>query len=59
VFDDYVIRYRQRLLDTLGDQRPYLFAFKRILMRARRPNRLPSTLTATAQTGRLSPSKGR
>lgn len=36
VFDEYVRRYRQRLLDTLGDQRPYLFAFKRILMRARR-----------------------
>ncbi|MBV8529085.1 MAG: methyltransferase domain-containing protein [Candidatus Dormibacteraeota bacterium] len=35
MFDEYVTRYRQRLLDTLGDQRPYLFAFKRILMRAR------------------------
>lgn len=33
VFDEYVSRYRRRLLDTLGDQRPYLFAFKRILMR--------------------------
>jgi hypothetical protein len=37
VFDEYVVRYRQRLLDTLGDQRPYLFAFRRILMRARAP----------------------
>ena len=35
MFDEYVVRYRQRLLDTLGDQRPYLFAFKRVLMRAR------------------------
>ena len=35
MFDRYVARYRERLLDTLGDQRPYLFAFKRILMRAR------------------------
>jgi trans-aconitate 2-methyltransferase len=33
LFDEYVVRYRQRLLETLGDQRPYLFAFKRILMR--------------------------
>ena len=37
LFGEYVVRYRQRLLDTLGDQRPYLFAFKRILMRARAP----------------------
>ena len=33
MFDAYVARYRQRLVETLGDQRPYLFAFKRILMR--------------------------
>lgn len=37
MFNRYVARYRERLLDTLGDQRPYLFAFKRILMRARAP----------------------
>ena len=37
LFAEYVERYRQRLLDTLGDQRPYLFAFKRILMRGRAP----------------------
>ena len=36
MFDQYVARYRERLLDTLGDERPYLFAFKRILIRARR-----------------------
>lgn len=35
MFDEYVMRYRERLLDTLGNQQPYLFAFKRILMRAR------------------------
>ena len=35
MFNRYVARYRERLLDTLGDQRPYLFAFKRILMRGR------------------------
>jgi trans-aconitate 2-methyltransferase len=35
MFETYVARYRERLLDTLGDQHPYLFAFKRILMRAR------------------------
>ena len=37
MFDEYVARYRQRLLETLGDQRPYLFVFKRILMRAVAP----------------------
>ena len=35
MFNRYVARYRERLLDTIGDQRPYLFAFKRILMRGR------------------------
>ena len=35
MFDEYVVRYRERLLDTLGNQQPYLFAFKRILMRGR------------------------
>lgn len=37
LFETYVARYRERLIDTLGDQRPYLFAFKRILMRGRAP----------------------
>lgn len=37
MFADYVTRYRVRLLDTVGDQRPYLFAFKRILMRGVAP----------------------
>ena len=37
MFAEYVRRYRERLLDVVGDQRPYLFAFKRILMRGRMP----------------------
>lgn len=37
MFAGYVARYRARLLDTIGDQRPYLFAFKRILMRGVAP----------------------
>ena len=37
MFSEYVRRYRERLLDVLGDRRPYLYAFKRILMRGRAP----------------------
>ncbi len=33
----FVERYRSRLLDILGDQRPYFYPFKRILCWARRP----------------------
>lgn len=36
IYDEYVGRYRARLLAQLGDRRPYLYAFKRILLRARR-----------------------
>jgi len=32
----YVDTYRDRLLDVLGDRRPYFYPFKRILFRARR-----------------------
>jgi len=31
-FDDFVAQYRQRLLDTIGDARPYFYAFKRVLL---------------------------
>ena len=41
MFEKYVRRYRERLLDTLGNRRPYLFAFKRILMRGRVPATSP------------------
>ncbi len=34
-FDDYLRRYRAAVHATVGDQRPYLFTFKRILMWAR------------------------
>jgi trans-aconitate 2-methyltransferase len=34
-FDAYVERYRSRLLDELGQQRPYFYAFSRILCWAR------------------------
>jgi trans-aconitate 2-methyltransferase len=33
-----VDRYRERLVEVVGDRRPYYFAFKRILMVARRPS---------------------
>lgn len=33
LFDEYVRRYRERLFERLGERGPYLFAFKRILMR--------------------------
>ncbi|MCU1454618.1 MAG: Trans-aconitate 2-methyltransferase [Acidimicrobiales bacterium] len=36
-YRDLVDRYRDALLVELGDQRPYFFAFKRILMWGRRP----------------------
>jgi len=35
-FEQFVERYRVRLLDEVGDQAPYLYPFKRILMWARR-----------------------
>ncbi|MGH9301847.1 MAG: methyltransferase domain-containing protein, partial [Acidimicrobiales bacterium] len=35
-FDAFVDRYRSHLLETIGDQAPYFYAFKRILMWARR-----------------------
>ena len=36
LFDAFVDRYRERLVPVLGDQRPYLYTFKRILLWARR-----------------------
>jgi trans-aconitate 2-methyltransferase len=35
-FAEYVDRYRTRLVEVLGDQRPYFYPFKRILLWARR-----------------------
>jgi trans-aconitate 2-methyltransferase len=35
-FEQFVARYRIRLLEELGDQAPYFYPFKRILMWARR-----------------------
>jgi trans-aconitate 2-methyltransferase len=35
-FDRFVARYRERLLETLGDRRPFLYPFKRILLWGRR-----------------------
>ncbi|MGA2969363.1 MAG: methyltransferase domain-containing protein [Acidimicrobiales bacterium] len=35
-FEQFVKQYRARLLDEVGDQAPYLYLFKRILMWARR-----------------------
>jgi trans-aconitate 2-methyltransferase len=38
--DDYaelINRYRVRLIDVLGDRRPYFYPFKRVLMAARNP----------------------
>ena len=36
LYAEYLDRYRTRLLDALGDQRPYLYTFKRILFWARK-----------------------
>jgi len=36
-FDRYVARYRERLLEELGQRRPYFYAFSRILCWARFP----------------------
>jgi len=36
LFDQFVDRYRQRILEELGDRRPYFYAFKRILFWGRR-----------------------
>jgi trans-aconitate 2-methyltransferase len=35
LYAEYLDRYRARLLDALGDHRPYLYTFKRILFWAR------------------------
>ncbi|MBV8194672.1 MAG: methyltransferase domain-containing protein [Candidatus Dormibacteraeota bacterium] len=35
MFTSFVARYRERLLEVIGDHRPYLFAFRRILLRGR------------------------
>jgi trans-aconitate 2-methyltransferase len=37
-YDEFVARYRTRLLEVLGDRSPYLYAFKRILMWGRLPS---------------------
>jgi trans-aconitate 2-methyltransferase len=36
-YEAFFERYRDRLLETLGDQRPYFYPFKRIVCWARRP----------------------
>lgn len=37
LFRQYLNRYRERLLAEIGERSPYFYAFKRILVRARRP----------------------
>jgi trans-aconitate 2-methyltransferase len=37
LFEAFLVRYRQRLLEVLGDQAPYFYAFKRILLWGRLP----------------------
>ena len=37
LYELFVDRYRERLMATLGDHRPYFYAFKRILFWARKP----------------------
>lgn len=37
LYPHFVERYRQKLFEAVEDTRPYFYAFKRILMRARRP----------------------
>ena len=38
MFDEFVDRYRQRLVAVLGDHRPYFYPFKRVLMWGVRPS---------------------
>ncbi len=38
LFDEFLSRYRVSLLDVIGDSGPYFYAFKRILLWARRPS---------------------
>jgi trans-aconitate 2-methyltransferase len=37
-YETFLVRYQERLLDALGDQRPYFYPFKRILCWARLPS---------------------
>jgi trans-aconitate 2-methyltransferase len=37
VFEDFVERYRELLLEELGEERPFPFTFKRVLLWAKRP----------------------
>jgi len=45
VFDAFVERYRTRIRDVLGDQRPYFYPFKRILVWGRKGDRLGGAST--------------
>jgi trans-aconitate 2-methyltransferase len=38
LYEEFVARYRARLSAALGDQRPYFYPFKRILLWGRRPD---------------------
>ena len=38
LYEEFVARYRDRLHEALGDQRPYFYPFKRILLWGRLPN---------------------
>jgi trans-aconitate 2-methyltransferase len=37
VYDRFLVEYTGRLVDALGDARPYFYPFKRILMWGRKP----------------------
>jgi trans-aconitate 2-methyltransferase len=37
LYERFVERYRERLLEAIGDRRPYFYAFKRMLLWARTP----------------------
>ena len=37
MYEEFVARYRERLNAALGDQRPYFYPFKRILLWGKRP----------------------
>lgn len=36
LFQDYLARYRERLLSEIGEKSPYFYAFKRVLVRGRK-----------------------
>ena len=52
LFDAFVERYRERLVEELGEREPYFYGFRRILCWAASAERRGWTLNATSMPGR-------